>query len=120
VIFGGESHKHGARNAGSERGVAGIDGVRAVVDAPRDLKEGAVVVIVVADIQTEHDATGLGEFAQHRRGVSHAPRHLTVAVDTGLRSEFVREDTEVVSRHGDGSATGWRRSVIGMTTRIAA
>lgn len=66
-----------------------VDRLSAVADAPRDLKEGAVVV-VVANVQAGHERTGLGKFTQYRGRVSHLPRHLTVDVDTGTRSQFVR------------------------------
>ena len=41
---------------GLRRRLAGLDRVRTVVDAPRDLNEGAVIFLA-AHVHAEHDAT---------------------------------------------------------------
>lgn len=82
----------------TQRGLTSLDWIDTSVDAPGDLEEGADVV-VVTNVETEHHSTSLGQFTQHSRRIPNMPGHLAVGVDAGSRSQFVRQDTEVVSWH---------------------
>lgn len=82
----------------SECGVAGLDGIRTLVDAPGGF-DGSVVVVAVANIETERHSTGLRQFSQHGRGVTNVSRHLAFCVCARPRSQFIRQDGEVVRGH---------------------